>query len=90
MGAAEAIMEDQNFHNSGLHRSPSTGLQNAYHNGYTRIGQSCESIDPKDLTAKEAGEVLTSRDSAISNAVFDAVGIRLRKTPFTPLAFFRH
>ncbi len=45
-----------------------------------------ESIDPEGpFGAKEAGEgSLAATIPAISNAIFDAVGIRLREAPFTP------
>jgi 4-hydroxybenzoyl-CoA reductase subunit alpha len=45
-----------------------------------------ESIDPEGpYGAKEAGEgPLHSVIPAIANAVYDAVGIRLRHLPFTP------
>ena len=45
-----------------------------------------ESVDPEGpYGAKEAGEgPLHPSIPAISNAVFDAVGIRLRHLPFTP------
>jgi 4-hydroxybenzoyl-CoA reductase subunit alpha len=45
-----------------------------------------ESIDPEGpFGAKEAGEgSLAATIPAISNAIYDAVGIRLREIPFTP------
>jgi 4-hydroxybenzoyl-CoA reductase subunit alpha len=45
-----------------------------------------ESIDPEGpFGAKEAGEgSLAATIPAISNAIYDAVGIRLREVPFTP------
>ena len=45
-----------------------------------------ESIDPEGpFGAKEAGEgSLAATIPAISNAIFDAVGVRLREAPFTP------
>jgi len=45
-----------------------------------------ESNDPEGpYGAKEAGEgPLHSAIPALSNAIFDAVGIRLRHLPFTP------
>jgi CO/xanthine dehydrogenase Mo-binding subunit len=45
-----------------------------------------ESIDPEGpFGAKEAGEgSLAATIPAISNAIYDAVGIRLRECPFTP------
>jgi CO/xanthine dehydrogenase Mo-binding subunit len=45
-----------------------------------------ESVDPEGpFGAKEAGEgSLAATIPAISNAIFDAVGVRLREVPFTP------
>jgi 4-hydroxybenzoyl-CoA reductase subunit alpha len=45
-----------------------------------------ESIDPEGpFGAKEAGEgSLAATIPAISNAIYDAVGIRLREAPFSP------
>jgi 4-hydroxybenzoyl-CoA reductase subunit alpha len=45
-----------------------------------------ESIDPEGpFGAKEAGEgSLAASIPAISNAIYDAVGVRLREAPFTP------
>jgi hypothetical protein len=45
-----------------------------------------ESIDPEGpFGAKEAGEgSLAATIPAISNAIYDAVGVRLREAPFTP------
>jgi 4-hydroxybenzoyl-CoA reductase subunit alpha len=88
MGAAEAIMEAQTFHPTGLHRAPSlldykipTSMDVPEMEALI-----VESQDPKGpYGAKEAGEgPLHPAIPAISNAVFDAVGIRLRRTPFLP------
>ncbi|MBI2378423.1 MAG: molybdopterin-dependent oxidoreductase [Deltaproteobacteria bacterium] len=88
MGAAEAIMEVHGFSDRGLHRGPSlldyklpTSLDVPDFEALI-----VESIDPKGpYGAKEAGEgPLHPAIPAISNAIFDAVGIRLRSTPFTP------
>jgi 4-hydroxybenzoyl-CoA reductase subunit alpha len=45
-----------------------------------------ESVDPEGpFGAKEAGEgSLAATIPAISNAIYDAVGVRLREVPFTP------
>ena len=45
-----------------------------------------ESIDPEGpFGAKEAGEgSLAATIPAISNAIYEAVGVRLREAPFTP------
>lgn len=88
MGAAEAIMEAQEFHPSGLHRAPSL-LDYKIPTSMDVPDMSSlivESDDPKGpYGAKEAGEgPLHPAIPAISNAVFDAVGIRLRRTPFRP------
>ncbi len=50
-----------------------------------------ESIDPEGpYGAKEAGEgPLHSAIPAIGNAVFDAIGVRLRELPFTPMKVLR-
>ncbi len=88
MGVAEALMEDHDVHPSGLHKGPSlldyripTSVDTpALH------ALIVESLDPEGpYGAKEAGEgPLHPSIPAISNAVFDAVGIRLRHLPFTP------
>ncbi|MEQ9501507.1 MAG: xanthine dehydrogenase family protein molybdopterin-binding subunit [Deltaproteobacteria bacterium] len=90
MGAAEAIMEVQDFHmGTGLHRAPSLLDYKMPTTVDTPDLQSLivESNDPKGpYGAKEAGEgPLHPAIPAISNAVFDAVGIRLRRTPFRPM-----
>jgi 4-hydroxybenzoyl-CoA reductase subunit alpha len=90
MGAAEAIMEIQDFHETGLHRRPSlldykmpTSMDVPDFEALI-----VESADPKGpYGAKEAGEgPLHPAIPAIANAIYDAVGVRLRKTPFTPAA----
>ena len=88
MGVAEALMENHDVHASGLHKGPSlldyripTSVDTpALH------ALIVESLDPEGpYGAKEAGEgPLHPSIPAISNAVFDAVGIRLRHLPFTP------
>jgi 4-hydroxybenzoyl-CoA reductase subunit alpha len=89
MGAAEAIMEDHSFHASGLHKSPSLLDYKIPSTVDTPELEALivESIDPKGpYGAKEAGEgPLHPAIPAISNAIFDAVGIRLRETPFSPV-----
>jgi 4-hydroxybenzoyl-CoA reductase alpha subunit len=88
MGAAEAIMEGQTFHDSGLHRCPSLLDYKIPTSMDVPDMESLlvESNDPKGpYGAKEAGEgPLHPAIPAISNAVFDAVGIRLHRTPFLP------
>lgn len=88
MGIAEALMEDHDVNRYGLHRGPSlldyripTSLDTPELRALI-----VESIDPEGpYGAKEAGEgPLHPSIPAISNAVYDAVGIRLTKLPFTP------
>jgi 4-hydroxybenzoyl-CoA reductase subunit alpha len=88
MGAAEAMMEVQSFHDSGLHRAPSlldykipTSMDTP-----EMVSLIVESHDPKGpYGAKEAGEgPLHPAIPAIANAIYDAVGVRLRATPFSP------
>ncbi len=88
MGIAEALMEDHDVNRYGLHRGPSlldyripTSLDTPELHALI-----VESIDPEGpYGAKEAGEgPLHPSIPAISNAVFDAVGVRLTKLPFTP------
>ena len=92
MGFAEAIMEDHSVYEhgpeAGLHKSPSlldyripTSLETP-----ELISLIVESYDPEGpYGAKEAGEgPLHPSIPAIANAVYDAVGIRLRRMPFYP------
>jgi len=88
MGYAEAIMEAQVFDERGLHTGPNlldyaipTSMETP--DIFTEI---VETIDPGGpYGAKEAGEgPLHPIIPAIANAIFDAVGIRLRQIPFTP------
>ncbi len=88
MGIAEALMEEQALNRFGLHRGPSlldytipTTVDTPELHALI-----VESLDPEGpYGAKEAGEgPLHPSIPAISNAVFDAVGIRLRHLPFTP------
>ncbi|MFT7485525.1 MAG: 4-hydroxybenzoyl-CoA reductase subunit alpha [Candidatus Paceibacteria bacterium] len=88
MGAAEVTMEDHRVNRFGLHSGPSlldyripTSLDTPDIEALI-----VESIDPEGpYGAKEAGEgPLHSVIPAIANAVYDAVGIRLRHLPFTP------
>jgi CO/xanthine dehydrogenase Mo-binding subunit len=88
MGAAEALFEEHGVNQHGLVRAPSlldyrlpTALDTPDFHALV-----VESIDPEGpYGAKEAGEgPLHPVLPAISNAVFDAVGVRLRKLPFTP------
>jgi len=88
MGYAEAIMEAQVFDRRGLHTGPNlldyaipTSVETP--DIFTEI---VETIDPGGpYGAKEAGEgPLHPIIPAIANAIHDAVGIRLRRIPFTP------
>jgi len=88
MGAAEVTMEEHTVNRFGLHAGPSlldyripTALDTADIEALI-----VESLDPEGpYGAKEAGEgPLHSVIPAIANAVYDAVGIRLRHLPFTP------
>ncbi len=88
MGIAEALLEDHDVNRFGLHAGPSlldyripTSVDTPEIDALI-----VESIDPEGpYGAKEAGEgPLHSSIPALSNAVFDAVGVRLRQLPFTP------
>ena len=93
MGVAEALLEDHDVNRFGLHAGPSlldyripTTLDTPKINSLI-----VESVDPEGpYGAKEAGEgPLHSVIPAISNAVYDAVGIRLKHLPFTPAKVLR-
>ena len=88
MGLAEGLMEEHAVNRYGLHAGPSlldyripTSLDTP-----DFLARIVESIDPEGpYGAKEAGEgPLHPVLPALSNAVFDAVGIRLRHLPLTP------
>jgi len=88
MGWAEAIMEAQVYREDGLHVGPNlldyripTSVETP-----DLVADIIESIDPGGpFGAKEAGEgPLHPVIPAISNAIYDAVGIRMRRMPFTP------
>lgn len=88
MGYAEAAMEEMTYYPSGLHKGPSlldyripTTLDTPEISSMI-----VESIDPNGPHgAKEAGEgPLHPVIPAISNAIHDAVGIRLTSLPFHP------
>jgi 4-hydroxybenzoyl-CoA reductase alpha subunit len=98
MGAAEAIMEQQIFKDAehgraGLHDGPSlldyripTSLDTPDLEALI-----VESIDPEGpYGAKEAGEgPLHPSIPAIANAIYDAVGVRMDRLPFSPPAVWR-
>jgi CO/xanthine dehydrogenase Mo-binding subunit len=88
MGVAEALLEVHDVNRFGLHagpslldyRIPTTVDTPEIH------AMIVESVDPEGpYGAKEAGEgPLHSSIPALANAVYDAVGVRLRHLPFTP------
>ena len=88
MGLGEALCEEQVFHPSGLHRKPSlldykvTGLFEMPELDIHLV----ESEDPGGpFGAKEVGQgPLIPIVPAVANAIYDAVGVRLDSTPFTP------
>jgi 4-hydroxybenzoyl-CoA reductase alpha subunit len=88
MGIAEALLEEHAVNRFGLHAGPSlldyripTSVDTPELHALI-----VESLDPEGpYGAKEAGEgPLHPSIPAISNAVHDAVGIRLTRLPFTP------
>lgn len=88
MGLAEALLEEHTLNRFGLHQGPSLldyRLPTAVDTPEL-LALIVESLDPEGpFGAKEAGEgPLHPSVPALSNAVFDAVGIRLRHLPFTP------
>jgi CO/xanthine dehydrogenase Mo-binding subunit len=88
MGVAEALLEEHDVHPSGLVRSPDL-LGYAIPTSVDAPEVEAiivESRDPEGpWGAKEAGEgPLHSTIPAIANAVFDAVGVRIRTLPITP------
>ena len=88
MGIAEALLEEHKVNRFGLHSGPSlldyrlpTSVDTPELHALI-----VESLDPEGpYGAKEAGEgPLHSSIPALSNAIFDAVGIRMKHLPFTP------
>jgi 4-hydroxybenzoyl-CoA reductase subunit alpha len=88
MGAAEALLEEHVIGEDGLHKGPNlldyripTSLDVP-----ELIALLVESHDPEGPRgAKEAGEgPLHPSIPAIANAIFDAVGVRIDRLPFTP------
>lgn len=93
MGAAEAIMEEQIFKDAdhgraGLHNAPSLLDYRIPTSLDTPELESLiiESIDPEGpYGGKEAGEgPLHPSIPAIANAIYDAIGVRMDRLPFTP------
>ncbi len=98
MGFAEAIMEEHVFKDAehgrgGLHNAPSLLDYRIPTSLDTPELESLivESIDPEGpYGAKEAGEgPLHPSIPAIANAIYDAVGVRLDRLPFSPPAVWR-
>jgi 4-hydroxybenzoyl-CoA reductase alpha subunit len=88
MGFAEALMESHTVDERGLHTGPNLLDYRIPTSKDTPeiFAKIIETIDPGGpYGAKEAGEgPLHPIIPAIANAVFDAVGVRLRRLPFTP------
>jgi CO/xanthine dehydrogenase Mo-binding subunit len=88
MGYAEALMEAHTFDERGLHRGPNLLDYRIPTSRETPefFAKIIETIDPGGpYGAKEAGEgPLHPIIPAIGNAIFDALGVRLRRMPFTP------
>jgi 4-hydroxybenzoyl-CoA reductase alpha subunit len=88
MGFAEAVMEQHVFKETGLHDAPSLLDYKIPTSLDTPELESLiiESVDPEGpYGAKEAGEgPLHPSIPAIANAVYDAVGVRMDRLPFTP------
>ncbi|MCG6955033.1 MAG: xanthine dehydrogenase family protein molybdopterin-binding subunit [Gemmatimonadetes bacterium] len=98
MGFAEALMEEQVFKDTdhgraGLHDGPSLLDYRIPTSMDTPELESLiiESIDPEGpYGAKEAGEgPLHPSIPAIANAIYDAVGVRMDRLPFSPPAVWR-
>ena len=88
MGFAEAIMEAHVFKETGLHNAPSLLEYKIPTSLDTPELESLivESVDPEGpYGAKEAGEgPLHPSIPAIANAIYDAVGVRMDRLPFSP------
>jgi len=93
MGFAEAIMEEHIFKETGLHNAPSLLDYKIPTSLDTPEMQSLivESVDPEGpYGAKEAGEgPLHPSIPAIANAIYDAVGVRIDRLPFSPPRVWR-
>jgi 4-hydroxybenzoyl-CoA reductase alpha subunit len=88
MGVSEAMLEEQAFRDDGLHAGPSLldyRIQTSL-DVPTIAAFLVESVDPAGpYGAKEAGEgPLHPAIPAIANAIWRAVGVRMRDMPFTP------
>ena len=98
MGCAEAIMEEHIFKDvdhgrAGLHNAPSLLDYKLPTSLDTPALESLivESMDPEGpYGAKEAGEgPLHPSIPAVANAIYDAVGIRMDRLPFSPPRVWR-
>jgi 4-hydroxybenzoyl-CoA reductase subunit alpha len=88
MGVGQALSEEMKYTRSGQLENPSM-LEYRVPSTVESPEIDCsivESVDPEGpYGAKEAGEgSLAAAIPAIANAIFDAVGVRLYETPFTP------
>jgi 4-hydroxybenzoyl-CoA reductase alpha subunit len=88
MGVGEALFEEHIFYKNGLHRNPSILEYKIPTILDTPEIESIivESIDPEGpFGAKEAGEgPLHAAIPAIANAIYNAIGVRMDTTPFSP------
>ncbi len=88
MGVGEALFEEHIFYKNGAHRNPSILEYKIPTILDTPEIESIivESIDPEGpFGAKEAGEgPLHAAIPAIANAIYNAIGVRMDSTPFTP------
>ena len=92
-GISYALTEEYRFDSSGRMTNPSFGQYKIYTAPdipeiTTILVDSYEETGP--FGAKSAGEIAINGPApAIANAVFDAVGVRLYETPFTPERVWR-
>ena len=88
MALGEALMEEQIFRKNGLHKIPSILEYKSPTTMETPEIETIlvETIDPEGpYGAKEAGQgPLLPVVPAVSNAVFDAIGVRIHEIPITP------
>ncbi|TNE92314.1 MAG: 2Fe-2S iron-sulfur cluster binding domain-containing protein [Deltaproteobacteria bacterium] len=88
MGASEALTEEMTYRDDGLHMGPNLLDYRILTTLDTPLMKAdiVETVDPEGpYGAKEAGEgPLHPAIPAIANAIYDAVGVRMREMPFTP------
>ncbi len=88
MALGEALMEEQIFRKNGLHKIPSILEYKSPTTLETPEIETIlvETIDPEGpYGAKEAGQgPLLPVVPAVSNAVYDAIGVRIHEVPITP------